>query len=920
MSTHSPDNESQQGKARDPWHGVSPEAWLEAGLSGTRAGAGAEAGQAPRPEVIAAEFPGLEELELLGHGGMGAVYKARQRELDRWVALKILRPGLEVDPGFAERFAREARALAKLNHPGIVTLYEFGRTAVGRYFILMEFVDGVNLRQLLAAGRLAPREALSIVPPLCDALQYAHDRGLVHRDIKPENILVDRLGRVKIADFGLARLGRGAPDAATGGHAAAAGAAGESLTLTGVVMGTPAYMAPEQSERPGETDPRSDLYALGVVFYQMLTGELPTPGQLQPPSQKVCLDVRLDAIVLRALERDPDRRYAAASELKTQVETVLSAASAAVAVSAPAVDPAAARRPRSWVKRLVIGVGVAVVLMVVGLMWVTPGVPRSGERAWVAAAHYTVSLPTASKGAGNAAYLELETGALIPVVEGEELVGLLSREDGEAPFVLIYARDGDKPGTLHLGSPAAEFTLAPLADHVPALESIRARVRAGERDGWLRTLSLTAAPGKGENGYRVHTLHAEALAARWHVFQITHHGGRRLAGVMRGRVEADHSLRLTVRTFPAGAGADRAESAAVPLIATVRYLVMPASEDIMTTDFLPDRLMGREDVRVSPPVRVLVESGQRLRFYLSPDVFRRVEVDGLSDDPGLYLDLRPMLHDGEVLARLRTQVKDHGREPKPLLERVVQVKLGEGGVAGLGELTTGRHHFVQMSFEQVPEVTAGEVPAATDRPVAELVALDWLEHVIGRVGQEWGPDGQLLADRAGRPSSLNVHTVSPAEARSAPRYLCLWFKHPEVDSLSQVKVELFDADTGEALHQVGVHEGHGVHPPKGPLEAGWMVATLGAGNYEETPARVQVRLRYSAGAWSHWDTLPVEGMQPRTLSSGVVLHRPESGEDGRVQVELTREVGRDAGIEQFDVVLKLKDGRKVTRTGLNQFS
>jgi putative flippase GtrA len=245
---------------------------------------------------------------------MGAVYKARQRDLDRHVALKILRPGLDADPGFAERFAREARALAQLNHPGIVTLYEFGRTTADRYFILMEFVDGVNLRQLLAAGRLSPREALAIVPPLCDALQYAHDHGLVHRDIKPENLLIDRLGRVKIADFGIARLAAAGCDSPPGRPL-------ESTAFTETI-GTPAYMAPEQRANPSSVDHRADLYAVGVVLYQMLTGELPSAGQLSPPSKRVQIDVRLDEIVLRALERDPDLRYAAASEFKTRIEAL----------------------------------------------------------------------------------------------------------------------------------------------------------------------------------------------------------------------------------------------------------------------------------------------------------------------------------------------------------------------------------------------------------------------------------------------------------------------------------------------------------------------------------------------------------------------------------------------------------------------
>jgi hypothetical protein len=250
---------------------------------------------------------------------MGAVYKARQLALGRLVALKILPPALGDDPSFADRFAREARALAQLNHQGIVTLYEFGRTDDGLFYFLMEFVDGMNLRQLLAGGRIAPREALAIVPELCDALQYAHDRGFVHRDIKPENILLDRRGRVKIADFGLAKIvamDEGAPADGKGTSANVA------LTQAGKVMGTPSYMAPEQSEHPSEVDHRADIYALGVVFYQMLTGDLPPQGKIEPPSRKVVIDVRLDEVVLRALEREPSRRYQEASALKTEVETI----------------------------------------------------------------------------------------------------------------------------------------------------------------------------------------------------------------------------------------------------------------------------------------------------------------------------------------------------------------------------------------------------------------------------------------------------------------------------------------------------------------------------------------------------------------------------------------------------------------------
>lgn len=273
---------------------------------------------APSPEELARHFPSLEILECIGQGGMGAVYKSRQKELDRIVALKILPEGHHGEPGFERRFTHEARALARLNHPNIVTLYEFGR-AEGLFYFLMEYVDGVSLQHLLKSGRLAPEQALSIVPQICDALQFAHSRGIVHRDIKPGNLLLGRNGEVKIADFGIAKVVVGDPATP---EAATTSRGNNGLTAVGAVIGTPAYMAPEQAQRPLEVDHRADIYSLGVVFYQMLTGELPA-GKLDLPSRKVSVDARLDDVVLRALEREPDRRYQDATTFKTEIETIV---------------------------------------------------------------------------------------------------------------------------------------------------------------------------------------------------------------------------------------------------------------------------------------------------------------------------------------------------------------------------------------------------------------------------------------------------------------------------------------------------------------------------------------------------------------------------------------------------------------------
>ncbi len=238
----------------------------------------------------------LELGALIGRGGMGFVFRARQARLDRDVAVKVLDPELSGNPLFAERFAREAQTLARLAHPHIVAVHDYGR-AGELFYLVLEFVDGVNLRQVLRAGTMAPEQALAIVPQICEALAFAHEHGVVHRDIKPENILLERGGRVKI-------------DVPAG-----------SLTSTGQVLGTLRYMAPEQMDRPLEVDHRADIYSLGVVFYEMLTGEIPM-GRFAPPSQKVRIDVRLDEVVLHTLEREPERRYQRAVEVKTDVEAI----------------------------------------------------------------------------------------------------------------------------------------------------------------------------------------------------------------------------------------------------------------------------------------------------------------------------------------------------------------------------------------------------------------------------------------------------------------------------------------------------------------------------------------------------------------------------------------------------------------------
>jgi serine/threonine protein kinase len=282
----------------------------------------------PPPLKRGATFHGMELLELIGQGGMGVVYKARQIELDRIVALKILSPRLAADPEFPRRFNREAQALATLDHANIVRIHDVGREG-DLYFIVMEYADGANLRDLLVQKKLAPEEALRVVPQLCDALEYAHSRGVIHRDIKPENIILTRSGVAKIADFGLAKIVKAENEET-------------SITQTNVIMGTADYMAPEQRDKTKGADHRSDIYSLGVVFYELLTGELPV-GRFDPPSRRRHVDSRLDDVVLKALEKDPDRRYQRASHLGRDVDRI-STTTPATPTECPIIDLSSGKR------------------------------------------------------------------------------------------------------------------------------------------------------------------------------------------------------------------------------------------------------------------------------------------------------------------------------------------------------------------------------------------------------------------------------------------------------------------------------------------------------------------------------------------------------------------------------------------------
>ncbi len=255
-------------------------------------------------------------VEELGRGGMAIVYKALQPSLRRYVALKVLPDYFQSDPEFVARFQREARAAAQISHPNVVTIYDVGEQA-GVHYIAMEYLEGGSLLDRLARGPLSPEEALQIVEQVGSALDFAHGRGLIHRDIKPANILFSADGRPKVTDFGIVRAGDT-----------------NRLTRAGTMLGTPEYMSPEQAEgRP--VDHRADLYALGVILYEMLTGRVPfhadTPHAIVyallhrpplPPRQlRPDLSPAVEAVLLKALAKQPNDRFQTGAEMSAALQS-----------------------------------------------------------------------------------------------------------------------------------------------------------------------------------------------------------------------------------------------------------------------------------------------------------------------------------------------------------------------------------------------------------------------------------------------------------------------------------------------------------------------------------------------------------------------------------------------------------------------
>jgi serine/threonine protein kinase len=829
----------------------------------------------PSPAELAPLFPQLEILELLGKGGMGAVYKARQKQLDRIVALKILPPSVGKEPGFADRFTRKARALARLNHPGIVTLYEFGQASntivppqapAQLYFFLMEFVDGVNLRQLLAHGRVSSREALAIVPQICDALQFAHDQGIVHRDIKPENILLDRRGRVKVADFGLAKIVENSSAAVIAepsqpGVGPQGNPRASELTEAGKVMGTPQYMSPEQIQRPSEVDHRADIYALGVVFYQMLTGEL--PGKLiEPPSKKVHVDVRLDEVVLRALEKQPELRYQQASILKTQIEGLID--KPASNTDAPLVPMYRSVDYRS-----------KITLFGLPLVHVTSGLDPATGRQRVAKG--IIAIGGRAKGViamGGLAYGGLAFGGLalgvFPI--GGCAVGLFPF--GGLALGLIAALGGAAVAPIAIGGGAlGYYAFGGQAYGMYVLDAVTENPTAARfflpwgktllsQMPWMSFLMVVISVGIGVG------------IPLW--FQ------RRLAG--RDSKRSNDDTPSSDKAGGSGRTVRMPDSPVFAMITVAVLLLLTAWGNGIAMLFGATLLL----------VAGLVWSRRR--------GFRGALLIALA---GAAIAM------GLVLWGLNRSAHRHGlfwlNRPAPLIQR------GSSGEPSEADSPDGSNLGEANYFG--PDRLGG-----ASKP--ELRFLAWHgQWTADEPGAAWHPDGSPVTNiteqnwlRQLQPGGMDV---SALKLNPRPQFLHLWFSYPPGDRLGLEEVSLLD-EAGKPIKLGG--QGSTADNQEEPTDLNghlrWFTKTLSPGDEVTPPLHITVRLRYTSGPLERVQELAVRPNIQATmaLEGGSQLNGVGQSVEGKAFVAIAVDAAT-TGDRQFDVTGVTKDGRQIEHTG-----
>ncbi len=836
----------------DAVNGCCPRCLMAGAMQPTQAGEAATLIPALTPEELAPHFPQLEILECLGRGGMGVVYKARQKSLNRLVALKLLAPERADDPQFAARFEKEAQALAALNHPNIVGVHDFGQ-AGGFYFLLMEFVDGVNLRQLLQTKRLKPKEALSIVPPVCEALQCAHDHGIVHRDIKPENLLIDKAGTVKIADFGIAKIVERTSEFVP--------ADADDPTLESqatMPFGTPEYAAPEQAN--GTADHRADIYSLGVVLYEMLTGERPTEN-ITPPSKRVQVDIRIDEIVLRALEKTPELRFATAAEFRTQVEA---AATAKLASHKPPMWTWEVPLFEPWNRRMKSPLAVAGALAGIG------GIGSLLYGCWLPGSFGQIAAPVGGLVIGWIACVLAARTWFIPPSQCTSWTPWL-----RSFFAIVGAVFVVLMGALSIQEMRGNRTLAAFlvtlgASTFPAAVWWMFRTRRRARVGTtFAVVMLVTVLGIGfvmreelsraENGQGLKEI-AEASRLyhreyqRWptEVDELSDHGNPR-------------RIRFLAFGGPGESLTDPRQG--------LQY--QPPSSEAMGTLWLPGGQHYFFD-----------EKGV-LKAELPPSDAKTKEM--AATQPG----------ESMTLTRLREELAAMLQLYKPTHPKVVQIR---------------KRIDALMSKDKVRAITPASEPARL-----QLELLAWLDEVqAGGDWKGWLPNGSFVSHKDFTlPDGLPVPATAkaPGSSPERPRFLCLWFSHPGFDALSIANVALLD-DKDQPLKTPSDDFANMFTPKSDKHKTGWLTHVICAAHEGDTDRFARVRLDYSQGAWKLFGEQAADFQGRKALSNGVHVTATGEGEDGQAFVELTRDSSLDTGITQFDFLAITKDGETLTRAGL----
>lgn len=454
---------NEAGTPSDDWSVASASKASKPSIAFSTSGAG----ELPPGTVLGGRY---EVLQLLGRGGMGTVYKAHDKELERTVALKLIRPDLARNPEMVRRFKQELILARQITHKNVIRIFDLGQ-ADGIKFITMDYVEGHDLRALLQEkGKFPPPEAARIMLQICRALEAAHGEHVIHRDLKPQNIMLDGKGRVYVMDFGIARSV----------HV-------PGMTQTGALIGTPEYMSPEQA-RGENLDQRSDIFSLGVIFYEILTGTKPYPSDtplatlwkrmqepVTPPSKlEPNLPAALNDVVVKALQIDPENRFASAREMAHQLEIWLgpSAESSAIFLPAP--------RTRPYWKWASAAMGVLLIVAVVAFRLKGPGKPPP--------AHAPVSVLVAdfANTTGDSIFDETLEPPLSVALE-------------DASFISSYNRNQAKKiaAQLQPGTSSLEETAARLVGVREGIGFIVAGLIEKRGNGYkVRSRTLEAATGK----------------------------------------------------------------------------------------------------------------------------------------------------------------------------------------------------------------------------------------------------------------------------------------------------------------------------------------------------------------------------------------------------------------------------------------